>query len=62
MARKQSGRVRLFTRRGYDWTDLISDDPGRGGLPAAAIGGEAVYCDDAGTAIFGIGRILKRES
>jgi ATP-dependent DNA ligase len=38
IARKRAGRVRLFTRRGYDWTDrypLISDAVA--GLPARSI-------------------------
>jgi ATP-dependent DNA ligase len=40
IARKRDGRVRLFTRRGYDWTDRY---------PRI---GEAVYCDESGVALF----------
>jgi bifunctional non-homologous end joining protein LigD len=55
IVRKKDDRVRLFTRRGFDWTErypLIRDAVG--GLPArsVAIDGEAVYCDDAGIALF----------
>jgi bifunctional non-homologous end joining protein LigD len=52
---KQDDRVRLFTRRGYDWTDrypLIREAVA--GLPARSvtIDGEAVYCDHTGLGIF----------
>src|ERR1700716_2083985 len=55
IVRKNGDRVRLFTRRGYDWTDRYSlIAAGAAGLPApsAVIDGEAVYCDDAGVADF----------
>jgi ATP-dependent DNA ligase len=51
---RRAGRVRLFTRRGYDWTqrypwivaaaDALTQD--------ATIDGEVVVCDDAGIANF----------
>jgi bifunctional non-homologous end joining protein LigD len=55
IVRKQGDRVRLFTRRGYDWTDrypLIAK--AAAALPAgsAVLDGEAVYCDEAGVADF----------
>jgi bifunctional non-homologous end joining protein LigD len=55
IARKTDGRVRLFTRRGYDWTErypLIAKAvaPLRGS--SATIDGEAVCCDANGLSIF----------
>jgi bifunctional non-homologous end joining protein LigD len=51
---RRGGRVRLFTRRGYDWTDrypLIR--AAAEALPVdATIDGEAVVLDDAGLASF----------
>jgi bifunctional non-homologous end joining protein LigD len=47
--------VRLFTRRGYDWTDrypLIRKAVAAIGVSSAVIDGEAVCCDDAGVAVF----------
>src|SRR5215469_15347625 len=56
IARVDGGRVRLFTRRGYDWTDrypLIRD--AMLGLPQeATIDGEAVVSDPAGVADFAL--------
>jgi len=55
IARKRGGRVRLFTRRGYDWTDrypLIRKAVAGLQATSAVIDGEAVCCDDAGMAIF----------
>jgi hypothetical protein len=55
IARKREGRVRLFTRNGFDWSDrnpriskAVADLP-----PASAtIDREAVWCDGEGLAIF----------
>jgi len=47
--------VRLFTRRGYDWTDrypLIRDAAAGLRARSVTIDGEAVYCDHTGLAIF----------
>jgi bifunctional non-homologous end joining protein LigD len=55
IARKQGGRVRLFTRRGHDWSDRYPRIVGAvSALPAtsATIDGEAVCCDAAGLAVF----------
>jgi ATP-dependent DNA ligase len=55
IARKQDGRVRLFTRRGYDWTDrypLICEAAAAIPAQSAIIDGEAVYCDEAGVSVF----------
>jgi bifunctional non-homologous end joining protein LigD len=55
IARKRDGRVRLFTRNGFDWTDRyprISEAVGALRAIQAVIDGEAVWCDDAGLAIF----------
>jgi bifunctional non-homologous end joining protein LigD len=55
IARKQGDRVRLFTRRGYDWTDrypLIRKAVAAIGTASAVIDGEAVCCDDTGVAMF----------
>ena len=51
---RRAGRVRVFSRRGYDWTDrypMIRD--AMLGLPQdATIDGEAVVCDAMGVADF----------
>ncbi len=55
IARKRDGRVRLFTRNGFDWTDRyprISEAVSKLPAASATIDGEAVYCDEAGLAIF----------
>jgi ATP-dependent DNA ligase len=55
IVRKQDGRVRLFTRRGFDWTDrypVIRDAAARLRARSVTIDGEAVYCDGTGLAIF----------
>jgi len=58
IARKRDGRVRLFTRNGFDWTDRYPRirEAVAALVPASAtIDGEAVWCDGAGLAIFDIG-------
>jgi len=55
IVRKQGGRVRLFTRRGYEWTDRYPRiSAAVAGLEAASatIDGEAVCCDHTGVAVF----------
>jgi ATP-dependent DNA ligase len=55
IARKRDGRVRLFTRRGYDWTERnprISEAVAAIAAASAVIDGEAVYCDGQGVAVF----------
>jgi ATP dependent DNA ligase domain len=55
MARKRDGRVRLFTRRGFDWTErypLISDAVAALRTALAVVDSEAVWCDGAGVAVF----------
>jgi bifunctional non-homologous end joining protein LigD len=55
IARKRDGRVRLFTRRGYDWSDRYPRIVQAVAAPRAAsvtIDGEAVCCDASGLAIF----------
>jgi ATP-dependent DNA ligase len=55
IARKRGGRVSLFTRRGYDWTDRyprISAAVAALRPASVTIDGEAVCCDDAGVAVF----------
>jgi bifunctional non-homologous end joining protein LigD len=55
IVRKKDDRVRLFTRRGYDWTDrfpLIRDAVAALRQRALVLDGEAVVCDDDGTANF----------
>jgi bifunctional non-homologous end joining protein LigD len=55
IARKRDDRVRLFTRRGYDWTDrypLIRNAVAALQAGSAVIDGEAVCCDGAGVADF----------
>jgi bifunctional non-homologous end joining protein LigD len=55
IACKQADRVRLFTRRGYDWTErypLIRKAVAAIRTVSAVIDGEAVCCDEAGVAIF----------
>jgi hypothetical protein len=55
IARKRDGWVRLFTRRGYDWTaryplirEAVAATPAR----SVILEWEAVYCDDAGLSVF----------
>ena len=55
IVRKKDGRVRLFTRRGYDWTDrfpLIREAVAALRPSAMVLDGEAVFCDPNGTANF----------
>jgi bifunctional non-homologous end joining protein LigD len=55
IARKRGDRARLFTRRGYDWTDrypLICKAVATIRTASAVIDGEAVCCDDDGVAVF----------
>jgi bifunctional non-homologous end joining protein LigD len=55
IVRKKDGRVRLFTRRGYDWTDrfpLIREGVAALRPTALVLDGEAVCCDPDGTANF----------
>jgi ATP-dependent DNA ligase len=55
IVRKQGDRVRLFTHRGYDWTDrypLIAAAAAKLPASSAVLDGEAVCCDDAGVADF----------
>jgi ATP-dependent DNA ligase len=53
--RKKDNRVRLFTRRGYDWTErfpLIRAAVAGLRSNALVLDGEAVYCDPDGVANF----------
>jgi bifunctional non-homologous end joining protein LigD len=55
IVRKKDDRVRLFTRRGFDWTDrfpLIRDAAAGLQSSALVIDGEAVCCDGDGVASF----------
>jgi ATP-dependent DNA ligase len=55
IARKREGRVRLFTRKGFDWTErypLISAAIAALAPASVTIDGEAVWCDGDGLAIF----------
>jgi bifunctional non-homologous end joining protein LigD len=55
IARKMDGRVRLFTRRGYDWTDRyprIVEAVAALQHSSATIDGEAVCCNANGLSIF----------
>ena len=55
IARKRDGRVRLFTRTGFDWSDRyprISEAVAALRTASATIDGEAVWCDGEGLAIF----------
>jgi bifunctional non-homologous end joining protein LigD len=55
IVRKKDDRVRLFTRRGYDWTDrypLIREAVASLRPSALVLDGEAVCCDPDGTANF----------
>ena len=55
IARKRDGRVRLFTRNGFDWSDRyprISEAVAALRTASATIDGEAVWCDGQGLAIF----------
>jgi ATP-dependent DNA ligase len=54
IARKREGRVRLFTRNGFDWSDRyprISVAVAALRALQAVIDGEAVWCDGQGLAI-----------
>ena len=47
--------MRLFTRRGYDWTTrhpLICEAVATISRRSVILDGEAVYCDDAGVSVF----------
>src|SRR5215813_13413958 len=55
MARRENGRVRLLTRRGYDWTQrfrFIADAVSGLRCGSCLIDGEAVACDDKGMPVF----------
>jgi bifunctional non-homologous end joining protein LigD len=55
IARKHDGRVRLFTRRCYDWTDrypLIGKAVAALRASSTTIDGEAVRCDENGLSTF----------
>jgi bifunctional non-homologous end joining protein LigD len=55
IARKRDGRVRLFTRRGYDWTQRyprIASAVAALRTASAEVDGEAVFCDGTGVADF----------
>jgi bifunctional non-homologous end joining protein LigD len=55
IARKQSDRVRLLTRRGFDWTERyprIRAAVAALRTASLVIDGEAVWCDGEGLAIF----------
>jgi bifunctional non-homologous end joining protein LigD len=55
IARKRDGRVRLFTRNGFDWSDRyprITAAVAALRTASATIDGEAVWCDRDGLAIF----------
>jgi bifunctional non-homologous end joining protein LigD len=55
IARKTGDRVRLFTRRGYDWTErypLIAKAVAALPAGSATIDGEAVCCDESGLSVF----------
>ena len=57
MARRDGGRVRLLTRRGYDWTNrfrLIADAVASLRCRSCHIDGEAVACDDQGAPDFNL--------
>jgi bifunctional non-homologous end joining protein LigD len=51
---RREGRVRLFTRRGYDWSDRypLIQAAAKSLRVDATIDGEAVVCDDTGVANF----------
>ena len=47
--------MRLFTRRGYDWTaryPLIREAVAAIPVRSVVLDGEAVYCGDAGVSVF----------
>jgi bifunctional non-homologous end joining protein LigD len=55
MVRKHGDRVRLFTRRGYDWTErypLIAKSVAALRASSAMIDGEVVCCDESGLSVF----------
>jgi bifunctional non-homologous end joining protein LigD len=55
IASKHADRVRLFTRRGYDWSDRyprIIEAVQAIRVGSATIDGEVVCCDDSGISVF----------
>jgi hypothetical protein len=55
IARKQDGRIRLFSRCGYNWIDrypLLAKAVAAIRASSATIDGEAVCCDESGLSIF----------
>src|SRR5438552_3066435 len=55
IVRREGERVKLYTRRGYDWSDrfpLISAAAKRLRTSSFVIDGEAVWLDDAGLSHF----------
>jgi ATP-dependent DNA ligase len=55
IARRTGDRVRLFTRRGYDWSErypLIAKAVAALRATSATIDGEAVCCDENGVSVF----------
>ena len=55
MVRRQGARVRLFTRRGFDWSHrfpLIVEAAGALRVSSISIDGEAVVCGDDGVSDF----------
>jgi bifunctional non-homologous end joining protein LigD len=55
IARKTDGRVRLFARHGYDWTErypLIAKAVAAIRASSATVDGEAVCCDERGLSLF----------
>ena len=55
IVQRDGARVRLFTRRGFDWSDrfpLISEAERRLRTQSFVIDGEAVWLDDSGLSPF----------
>jgi ATP-dependent DNA ligase len=55
ICRRDGDRVRLFTRRGHDWTDRlprVAEAMAALGVNSATIDGEAVVCDGDGVSDF----------
>src|SRR5829696_4571109 len=55
MVRRQGTRVRLFTRRGFDWSHrfpAIVEAAGALRVSSVSIDGEAVVCGDSGVSDF----------
>jgi bifunctional non-homologous end joining protein LigD len=55
IARKRASQVRLFVRRGFDWTErypAIHETVAVLAAGSAVVDGEAVWCDADGLAIF----------